>query len=336
MARPNLFTFATSELSQDAFICWLLSWAAPEHKTADAKLHQCAVDFVSALFAKHSQKNQPATIEKIVVKKQDANIDVLCIVNDQFVLLIEDKTRTVNHGNQLANYLSEIEARSYELDCIFPIYFKTYDQASYHDVIEKNKYQVFSRNDFISVLNRGHDSGIENSIFQDFRENLYKIQSHVESYLRIPVSSKNSNPKWNNHAWTGFFIHLQKELGTGLWGKVNNAAGGFMGFWWGGQSGKPHLQLEEGKLCFKIKVDKPEDQKRLRTYWYTLIKNSPADTGFTLTKPERFGRGKYMTVIVAKEDYRQTTEDGCIDMEATVRGLKKMQSFLGEIQNFGN
>ncbi len=26
--RPNLFEFATSELSQDAVICWLLAWAS--------------------------------------------------------------------------------------------------------------------------------------------------------------------------------------------------------------------------------------------------------------------------------------------------------------------
>lgn len=336
MKRPNLFKFATSELSQDAFICWLISWAAPEHKAADAKLHQCAVDFVKALFAKHPQKKQPATIEKILVKKQDANIDILCIVNEKFVLLIEDKTRTINHGSQLSNYLFTIETRSYELDCIFPIYLKTHDQASYHDVIQKNKYQVFLRNDFISVLDRGHDAGIENAIFQDFRESLHKIQSGVDSYLNIQISSKESELKWNNQAWTGFFIRLQNELGVGLWGKVNNAAGGFMGFWWGGQNGKPYLQLEETKLCFKIKVDRPEDQKRLRTYWYTLIKNSAADTEFTLTKPERFGCGQYMTVIVAKGDYRKTKEDGCVDMAATVLGLKKIQSFLGEIHNLVN
>ncbi len=333
MTRPNLFNFATSELSQDAFICWLLSWAAPEHKATDAELHECALDFLNSLFAKHPKNKKPATIEKIVIEKQDSNIDVLCIVNDQFVLLIEDKINTVNHGNQLAEYLSVIKKRPYDIDCIFPIYFKTYDQASYHDVIETNKYQVFSRTDFISVLNKGHISGIENSIFQDFRDHLNKIQSNVESYLKLPISSEKSSPKWHNQAWTGFFMQLQKELGTGLWGKVNNAAGGFMGFWWGGQHGKPHLQLEESKLCFKIKVDAPENQKRLRTYWHTLIKNTPEDTGLTLTKPERFGRGRYMTIIVAKEDYRQIAEDGCIDMEATVNSLKRMQKFLHEIQN---
>ena len=30
--KPNLFKYATSELSQDAFICWLLEWAKPQNR----------------------------------------------------------------------------------------------------------------------------------------------------------------------------------------------------------------------------------------------------------------------------------------------------------------
>ena len=51
----------------------------------------------------------------------------------------------------------------------------------------------------------------------------------------------------NSQAWTGFYLHLQKELGTGLWRKVNNEAGGFMGFWWGNQSG------EKNQFTFRLK-----------------------------------------------------------------------------------
>lgn len=40
---PNLFDIATSELSQDAFITWLLRWASPEFAQADAALHDRAV-----------------------------------------------------------------------------------------------------------------------------------------------------------------------------------------------------------------------------------------------------------------------------------------------------
>jgi hypothetical protein len=31
--KPNIFKYATSELSQDAFICWLLAWAKDENKS---------------------------------------------------------------------------------------------------------------------------------------------------------------------------------------------------------------------------------------------------------------------------------------------------------------
>lgn len=30
--HPNIFTYATSELSQNAFIAWLLSWADAKYK----------------------------------------------------------------------------------------------------------------------------------------------------------------------------------------------------------------------------------------------------------------------------------------------------------------
>lgn len=333
MNRPNLFKFATSELSQDAFICWLLSWASPAYKTVDHKLHNCALEFIHALLAKHPQKTAPSSIDKVIIKKQDANIDILCIINDLYVIIIEDKTHTVNHSNQLANYLTEIQGRAYQPDCIFPVYFKTYDQASYQDVVEKNKYQVFSRADFLALLNKWSAAGIDNAIFQDFREHLQKIENNVNSYLTLPVKTQNSGAKWNAQTWTGFYMRLQTELGTGLWKKVNNEAGGFMGFWWGKQSGKPYLLLEQDKLCFKINVDATADRKKIRNHWHNVIKSKQAEAGMTLTKPARFGSGKNMTVMIAAEDYRQVTAEGYLDIAATVAKLKTIQSFLYDIQN---
>jgi hypothetical protein len=37
MASPNLFAFATSDLSQDSYICWLASWARPEGRPGRAR-----------------------------------------------------------------------------------------------------------------------------------------------------------------------------------------------------------------------------------------------------------------------------------------------------------
>ncbi|HWB53357.1 MAG TPA: hypothetical protein VG722_04165 [Tepidisphaeraceae bacterium] len=39
---PNIFNFATTELSQDAAICYLLEWADERFAKADPALNACA------------------------------------------------------------------------------------------------------------------------------------------------------------------------------------------------------------------------------------------------------------------------------------------------------
>ena len=355
MKRPNLFSSATSELSQDAFICWLLSWAKPENKKYDAHLHACGMAMIQKFFEKHD-KPFPNEIRTVEVKKQDKNIDVLCIVNGEYPIIIEDKTRTSNHGDQLAKYFSVIKNRKdekgnfrYKVEDIIPIYFKTYDQSCYKNVVDKNKYQPFTRADFLVILNKGVvELGISNAIFEDFREHLQGIENRVQSY-----QTHNFND-WTSQSWVGFYLKLQQELGMGNWDKVNNPAKGFMGFSWGGiGSEKPYLQLEQHELCFKVRVEgeskkelkkkqpdelrkilKAETVKRrdIRNKWYKLIKSQCTDYGIALERPANFGNGKWMTVIKAKDDYLHKNAEGIIDIHATVQYLQKMDAFLKEMQ----
>ncbi len=141
MKVPNLFTFATSELSQDAFICWFLSWAKPTLKTEDQSLHKCATSFLREVFSKHSVEF-PEVISSVEVKRQDQNIDVLCVVNEQYALIFEDKTHTKQHSNQLAIYKQRILDRKFNESDILPIYYKTEDQSDLSPVI-KDGYQPF-------------------------------------------------------------------------------------------------------------------------------------------------------------------------------------------------
>ena len=46
---PNLFSFATSELSQDAFFAWLMQWADSSYKELDESLHVVAQNFIRLL-----------------------------------------------------------------------------------------------------------------------------------------------------------------------------------------------------------------------------------------------------------------------------------------------
>ena len=46
---PNVFSFATSELSQDAMFSWIIQWSDPRYKNKDHSLHEVACEFVRLL-----------------------------------------------------------------------------------------------------------------------------------------------------------------------------------------------------------------------------------------------------------------------------------------------
>lgn len=339
MDRPNLFSFATKELSQDAFICWLLSWAKPENKDLDANLHACGVALIHKFFEKQG-KISPE-IKSIEVKRQFKNIDALCIVNDEFPIIIEDKTTSKNHSGQLVRYFDAVKDLKdknknprYKPENIICIYFKTHDQANYINIKDTHKYQPFTRKDFLTILDEGLELGIEDNIFQDYRACLVNLEKGVQSYLHQDLN------KWSSNSWVGFYSKLQQEFDDSHWDKVNNPAKGFMAFNWGKVGAeKPYLQLENSKLCFKIHVEaKHIEKSKLTAYrrtrrnkWFKLIQNHCADFGIDLIEPN-FGNGKWMTVIIAKDDYRQIDAEDRIDIDSTVQYLQKMDAFLKEMQ----
>ncbi|MBB1077962.1 PD-(D/E)XK nuclease family protein [Rhodoferax sp. 4810] len=61
-----------------------------------------------SFFKKHDREF-PSKIEKIDVKKQYQNIDILLTVNDTIAIPIEDKIGTREHSNQLQRYLEILE-----------------------------------------------------------------------------------------------------------------------------------------------------------------------------------------------------------------------------------
>ncbi len=323
MARPNLFSYATSELSQDAFICWLLAWASPDIDDPDDGLRSCAKNFIHALFAKHS-KVSPDVITKVEIFKQDHNIDVFCVINGQYALLIEDKTGTKNHSNQLVRYLEDVRSRTFNEADILPIYLKTQDQSDYSE-IEDELYQVFRRSDFLTILNSYEG---DHPILIDFREHLQSIANEVDAFRSRHVDN------WEFNQWVGFFLRLQEEpneLSLGMWDYVANPRGGFCGFWWhfqGNQDCEQYLQLEHGKLCFKIRVRERSNRSSYRNRWCAIVKSTKEKSGLSLDRPKRFGNGEFMTVCVNSGDYRVRDSDGVLDIEKTILNLLKAQKIL--------
>ena len=137
--KPNVFNYATKELSQDAVICWLLDWAGRQDAQGeeDKALRDCGRRFVEALLDEHGA-SLDGDIKKIEIRQQDKSIDVLARINyhndRQQVLLIEDKTSTGDHSGQLKRYYDAVVEGKTGLgevseETLYPIFFKTGNQS---------------------------------------------------------------------------------------------------------------------------------------------------------------------------------------------------------------
>jgi len=317
MTRPNLFKWATSESSQDAFICWLLSWADPIHQHANEPLHKTGTAFLDNLFEIGNQQ-KPEAYRSIRIERQEAKIDVFVIVNNAIAIIIEDKTKTKDHSNQLQRYKDYVTAQYPQLK-LLPIYLKTGDQWD-ETGITKAGYHFFRRSDFLAVLDEGAKLGVKNDVFSDFRAHLHIIDDAVVNYKSVPITN------WNQDNWIGFFRELQVQL-KGKWKYVPNKSGGFMGFRWHRNADKL-LHLEQEKLCFKLDVEEKTLRKKKWKEWHRCVMDASKSQPLKLKKTRR--RGRWMTVARVEGDYRQPNEQGMLDFERTMQVLRQAEALMDD------
>jgi len=333
--RPNVFNFATSELSQDAMLCWLLAWAHPAAKSEDQKLHALGTDLIEAIFSKF-RTAAPVIRKDISVRRQEGNIDVLALIDEKAVLCIEDKSGSVEHSDQLRRYRVYVE-KHYPGREMLPVYVQTSDQSSYQDVRAAG-YAVVHRRDLIDILNNYKNKKGSNAIALDFLEYLSNIERAIESYSWCQVSA------WSESSLTGFYCRLSSDLEGAEWGYVNNPRGGFLGLWWGWScvdDGSLYAQLEpnyveyDGGYCvdalqlsFRIELNDSAECQGSRTRWHRRIVDAGRATGVAVTKPKRFGTGSTMTVAVLAEDPRRIDERGVLDYSATLEKIRAASELI--------
>ncbi|QJW89564.1 hypothetical protein HNV11_09310 [Spirosoma taeanense] len=334
--RPNLFSFATSELSQDAFICWLAAWADPKWQHADSVLHQTAQRFIASMIQKVKPDYDLSNLKTVGVRRQVEKLDILIEINkelpDKLAILVEDKTHTSNHSDQLNRYYGQIREAGYTEDQMIPLYFKTGYQSKFNTL---GVFKTYLRSDFLEVLRTGKSRGVDNAIFKDFLQHLETLDAAIREF-----STK--NPKdWQADDWRGFFMVLYDSRGElyevseddgANWDYVANPSGGFFGFWWyfknlPDQLYTPYLQLEGDTLCFKIEAKVEAQRNEAREKAYYQLTEAGRQLNAAVERPKRMGNGRYMTVLRWKDDYR-VYEDGKLAVDATLNNLKKAQQIL--------
>ena len=251
MERNNIFNFATSELSQDAFICWLCNWVNFDDNSLsedEKKLKLLATEFIEKMLGEKLEDR------KVSIKRQYQKIDVLLEIQNktEFItneneknpvvdiyVIIEDKVGTGLHSNQIERYTKLISEKN-EKDNgsrakIKVVYYKIYDEDNIERLKENGVNAIFEREKNLELFGRYKDN-IKDSIFTNYYDYLSNIETDVKSYKEKNLED------WNSNCYIGFFKELKNE-GSYLehadgrkkdcsWGYVNNSSGGFMGMWW--------------------------------------------------------------------------------------------------------
>jgi hypothetical protein len=267
----NLFFYASSELSQDAFICYLLSFAVPAHSNKDAALTNCAKELIRWMLPDRQEPDFVVT----EIRRQYKNIDILAVVNENIYIVIEDKTFTGQHDNQINRYAQTVRDDFHtEPVCV---YYKIAEQP-----YPEPKAVNITRTDLLSIFHK-YDS--DNQIYKEYVAYLEYIDDHVNAYKIEPISA------WDDHAYRGFFTHLMTEVieknGRNSWRHVSNPNGGFWGLWWNWLSPNNlekanlrqewldylYLQIENNTIAVKIYAESVQDKRitqniRRRLYEY--------------------------------------------------------------------
>ena len=314
--EPNIFSFATSELSQDAMFAWLIQWADCSYKNNE--LHNVAQDFLRLLM----RKENSYVIEHVEVNRQWKNIDIWVEINENAFLIIEDKTGTSIHDDQLERYKKDVEEyyKGQRDDLCFA-YVKTGNEPkSVLRAISQKGYTTISRKEIIECLSKYKG---ENALLYYFKEHLKKLENKTMSYKTQEVT------KWEWSAWEGFYMELESHLDIDSWGYVPNPSGGFLGIWWHAVNfvdGNMYLQIEQGRLCFKIYYEGEEDKSDVRWKYHSKLMELAENKFPEIRKPYRFGAGTFMTIAIVEQD--DLLGSSIVNMKRLVEKLKDYQKLV--------
>lgn len=332
---PNLFDYATKELSQDAVICWLIDWAGRETSgdPEDEKLRQCGLAFVHALFSKWRDWGYSVDLGDSVrteVRRQDQSIDVLARVNGLHVLLIEDKTETGTHDNQLERYRESVVEGETGLgkvaeDNVWPIYCKTGNHSlKERQHAEEQEYAVFDRTDFLSVLKRYRGT---NDILINFRRYLKRWQEETDSFREWA----NDSDERMKRGWEGLYRYIEENCLDNSgddWGALTSRrVGGYNALWIEptetSKNSKFAIWIEEDRISFRLYGAKTRISKlgmnREKAYWARAFEEQRISG---LARPSRLDATSTKPMCVAEwRGWLEYGNDGKLDLEGSVKNI---------------
>lgn len=193
----NIFHFATKELSQDAFLCWIFRHADDEIESSTRTISRKLLDLMVHSYRKLNSDElvvEPWDNYILTIEQQVEDIDILLtftskITEKKFQILIEDKTWSEeSRYHQIEHYLAKLKVKNSEMEVI-PVFLKT-GYVSSKKLSELNNRNIVTVTylDIYDIL-KGHiDSNnlILSSWWEHFMESFY---TPIQEATNVPLQN---------------------------------------------------------------------------------------------------------------------------------------------------
>ena len=200
----NLFDFATKELSQDAFIMWLVS---NYNEPKDLALRDSALSFISFLT---DNKIDKKTLENSIIKissqvnHMDVSIDIYKDKGSKIhdVIVVEDKVGSSEH-RQLKAYNDAIEGWS-NIGTVYKVFYKTRkitdnDRKGIKEANKDTKTGEWRLYDTEKIWKFFKDQDKSNSqVLNDYVDYIKGIKEALDYISRDNIED------WKSYHWEGF------------------------------------------------------------------------------------------------------------------------------------
>ena len=318
--KPSLFAFATKELSQDAFFCWLLSWSINEYENNPLNIvSNRIIEFIV-------DKN--ISIEKIDIQRQKGNIDFYIRINEKIIIVFEDKIKTNFHNNQLEKY-KNIISEWFPNDEPFFVYIKS-DLVfpNERQEVEDNGFKVIDIYKIFSLLQHN----IKNDIYMDYFNYIENKINRYKNFEKIKYSL------WGQDEWYGFIYQLinieaieyncyDLWQGRELWFMIKASKYSDDKKYWVSLEIKHSLAYNKGRLTILLHIeDNLLDKKSVKNDVTEKLKGIYKNENIEINNRT----GKISTVINFK-DFPVIDQNGYFDYIKTKEYLLKIINEFGKI-----
>jgi len=216
----NLFNYATKELSQDALLRWLF-----ENYNCDYKdVREASIKLLQMFIGKSIEASN---VKKLKTFAQLHKMDIVVtfeLDSKKHVIVIEDKTDSSEHGNQLGKYKEKAEHNFANSSLNF-IYYKTNLLSNYEATnIMSKGWKIFDIAKIQNIFSTLHETE-EHQLLKDYKTYINQLYEDLTGRLSDDIS------EWNFNHWTNFCINHTPKAPKGYHFGFGNFRGNYINVW---------------------------------------------------------------------------------------------------------